>query len=164
VVLELGLGLTGSGAAEEPWHGACVEQLFRLLDERGLGLLRRLVPAIWQYSDAVPLHSASVDFNVFLGSGTTDTATLVEEFKSVVTTGKLPEHLARRGHNRRQIARAVRGRELDGRVGHAQGDRLPLRVLRPGHKGPSGQCLNGTPAATSSVPTGAELWVLSPPS
>lgn len=48
-------------------------------------------PAIWQYSDAVSLHSASVDFNVFLGSGTTDTATLVDEFKSVVTTGKLPD-------------------------------------------------------------------------
>lgn len=44
-----------------------------------------------QYSDAVSLHGASVDFNVFLGSGTTDTATLVEEFKSVVTTGKLPD-------------------------------------------------------------------------
>ena len=48
-------------------------------------------PTIWQYSDDISLHGVSCDFNVFLGSGGTDVATLVEEFKSVVTTGSLPD-------------------------------------------------------------------------
>jgi hypothetical protein len=119
-------------------------------------------PTIWQYSDRVSLHGQQVDFNAFLGSGATDVPTLVDEFKAVVTTGKLADgktwqELDTSGdHSLHQIAAAC--------------GMSPAKILRAtaNHYGQYDQVTHdyldnvfgGTLAATASMPAGAKLWVL----
>jgi GH25 family lysozyme M1 (1,4-beta-N-acetylmuramidase) len=123
-------------------------------------------PTIWQYSDDTPLNGAHVDFNVFLGSGTTDVATLVEEFTSVVTTGSLPaqstwHELATTGDT--SLAQIAASCSMD------TSEVLRATACHYGFfdavtKNHLIDVFNGTLAATSVVPAGAELWVLSPSS
>jgi GH25 family lysozyme M1 (1,4-beta-N-acetylmuramidase) len=123
-------------------------------------------PTIWQYSDDVPLNGENVDFNVFLGSGTTDVATLVEEFESVVTTGSLPaqstwHQLVTNGDQ--SLAQIATACSMD------VSELLRATACHYGFfdaitKDHLDSVFNGTLAATSVVPAGAELWVLSPTS
>lgn len=123
-------------------------------------------PAIWQYSDAVSLHSASVDCNVFLGSGATDTATLVDEFKSVVTTGKLPDQstwheVAATGDE--SLAQIATANSMDVSA-MLRATACHYGFYDPVTRDHLDSVFNGTLAATSVVPAGAKMWVLSPPS
>jgi lysozyme len=119
-------------------------------------------PTIWQYSDSVPLHGHNVDFNAFLGSGATDVPALVDEFKSVVMTGRLPSqrtwqewHTAG-SRSLRQIAAAC--------------DMSPAAVLRATavRYGRYDQVTHdyldnvftGTLDPAAKMPAGAKLWVL----
>ena len=121
-------------------------------------------PAIWQYSDAVSLHSASVDFNVFLGSGATDIATLVDEFKSVVTTGKLPDQstwheVAATGNE--SLAQIATANSMDVSA-MLRATACHYGFYDPVTKDHLDSVFNGTLAATSVVPAGAKMWVLRP--
>jgi GH25 family lysozyme M1 (1,4-beta-N-acetylmuramidase) len=123
-------------------------------------------PTIWQYSDDVSLHGVPCDFNAFRGSGTTDVATLVDQFKSVVLTGSLPDKstwhvLTTTGDQ--SLEEIATANSMD-----------PASLLRASAvhygffdeviRGYLNSVFNGTLGATSKVPAGAQLWVLSPPS
>lgn len=121
-----------------------------------------MAPVIWQYSSHVPLHGQLVDFNAFLGSGTHDIATLVEEFKAVVTTGKLPtgkawQELVTTGDkNLQEIATAC---------GMTSAAILRATANHRGFYDPVmhdylDQVFAGTLGATGKIPAGATLWVL----
>jgi len=119
-------------------------------------------PTMWQYSDNVSLHGQHVDFNAFLGSGTPDVPTLVEELKAVVTTGKLPDQKT--------------WQELD-----TPGDQSLEQIASTCSMSPAGilcatavhygrydqvteayvdRVFGGTLGATTKMPAGAKLWVL----
>jgi hypothetical protein len=122
-------------------------------------------PMIWQYSDDVPLNGVPCDFNLFLGTGGTDVATLVEEFKSVVTTGSLPDlstwhQFVTTGDT--SLAQIATANSMDvSAVLRATASHYGFfdAVTKDHLDG----VFNGTLAATSVVPAGATLWVLSPP-
>lgn len=123
-------------------------------------------PTIWQYSDAVSLHNVSVDFNVFLGSGTTDVATLVEEFKSVVTTGSLPDQstwhqLVTTGDSSLAQIAAANSMYVSAMLRATACHYGFFDAVTKDHLD---SVLDGKLAATSAVPADARLWVLSPPS
>jgi hypothetical protein len=119
-------------------------------------------PTIWQYSSSVPLHGKAVDFNAFLGSGATDVAALVEEFKSVVLTGKLP---GSKTWGQWDTAGKRSLQEIADACGMS-----PAAVLRATavHYGRYDQVTHdyvdsifrGGVDATAKMPAGARLWVL----
>ena len=121
-----------------------------------------MTPVIWQYSSHVPLHGQLVDFNAFLGSGTHDVATLVEEFKAVVTTGKLVSGktwqpvVTSGDKNLQQIATACSMAPAAVLRATAVHRGFYDRVLR----GYLDQVFTGALSPTANIPAGAQLWVL----
>jgi hypothetical protein len=123
-------------------------------------------PTIWQYSDDVSLNGAHVDFNVFLGSGPTDVATLAEEFTSVVTTGSLPDQstwheLTTAGDQSLAQIAAACSMDVSALLRATACHYGFFDAVTKDH---GNSVFNGTLSADSDVPAGAELWVLSPPS
>jgi Glycosyl hydrolases family 25 len=118
-------------------------------------------PTIWQYSENTPLHGQHVDFNAFLGSGATHVPTLVEEFKSLVMTGKLA------GKTGQEMATS--GSQTLSEIAAAS-HMTPAQILRTTatHYGRYDQVthdfldnvFSGQISGTAKVPAGAKLWVL----
>ena len=127
----------------------------------GWGVYGGWAPTIWQYSDSVSLHGKTVDFNAFLGSGATDVPTLVDEFKSLVMTGKI------NGQTWQELATS--GNQTLSEIAAAS-HMAPAQVLRTTavHYGRYDQVMHdfldnvfsGQIEGTASVPAGAKLWVL----
>ncbi len=118
-------------------------------------------PTVWQYSDSIKVSGQPCDFNAFLGSGSTNVATLVAELKSLVMTGtiggKTWQPLTTSGNQTLQQIAAQTGMN-------------PAQILRATatHFGQYNEVLHdflchvfgGDQAATAKVPAGAKLWVL----
>jgi Glycosyl hydrolases family 25 len=119
-------------------------------------------PTIWQYSSNVPLHGKDVDFNAFLGSGATDVAALVGEFKSVALTGKLP---GSKTWGQWDTAGKRSLQEIAAACGMSPAAVLRATAVRYGrydqvtHDYVDG-ILSGTTSAAAKMPAGAKLWVL----
>ena len=119
-------------------------------------------PTIWQYSDRVFLHGQYVDFNAFEGSGTHDVPTMVEEFKSIVTTGKFPSR-------QRWQELITDGNQTLEQIATTCGMK-PAKILRtaavhygeydPVIAGYLDQVFTGAASPTANIPPGAKLWVL----
>ena len=119
-------------------------------------------PTIWQYSSSVPLHGLSVDFNAFLGSGITDVPTLVEEFKSIVLTGKL---LSQKTWQEWDTAGQRSLEEIAAACGMDPAAVLSATAVRYGRYDQVthdylDNIINGTLDHTAKRPAGARLWVL----
>jgi hypothetical protein len=95
-----------------------------------------------------------------------DSATLVDEFKSVVTTGKLPDQstwheVAATGD--KSLAQIATANSMDVSA-MLRATACHYGFYDPVTKDHLDSVFNGTLAATSVVPAGAKMWVLSPPS
>jgi len=127
----------------------------------GWGAYGGWAPTIWQYSESVSLHGQTVDFNAFLGSGSTAVSTLIAELKALVMTGKIG------GKTWREMATS--GNQTLSEIAIAC-HMNPAQILRTTavHYGQFDQVTHdfldnvfgGQIDGTAKVPAGAKLWVL----
>lgn len=119
-------------------------------------------PTIWQYSSTVPLHGLNVNFNVYLGSGTTDVPSLVSELKALVHTGALPSQ------KQWQELETTGGTSVQQTASACGMDPAAMLRATAVHFGRYDPVLHdhldkifaGTLDPAAKVPAGARLWVL----